>query len=127
MPLKRIRLELARGHELPNGSAKHGYDFAAPLDDDGHLSVEEWRTTRERCRVKRFWGAEPAELGHLVHRRGGSHGATWVFDYNQATTTDDEAGFKFDKHQFVPGEYVSITEHDGIQRAFRVVSVLDLD
>jgi hypothetical protein len=31
--------------------------------------------------------------------------------------------FKFDRHAFVPGEYVSITEHDGVTRPFRVVSV----
>jgi hypothetical protein len=123
MTLKRIRLELARGHEYPNGSSKHGYDFAAPLDDAGHLSAEEWKKARDRCRVRRFWAGEKDEIGHLVHRRGGS----WAFDYDPKISSDDEAGFKFDKHHFVPGEYVSVTEHDGVQRAFRVVSVLDLD
>jgi hypothetical protein len=28
--LKRIRLELARSKELPEGSATHGYEFVAP-------------------------------------------------------------------------------------------------
>ena len=40
---------------------------------------------------------------------------------------DDEPGFKFDKHVFKPGEYVSVREHDGKMRTFRVVSVTDLD
>jgi hypothetical protein len=31
--LKRIRLELARSKEFPMGSANHGYEFVAPLDD----------------------------------------------------------------------------------------------
>jgi hypothetical protein len=29
---KRIRLELARSKEFPEGSATHGYEFVAPLD-----------------------------------------------------------------------------------------------
>jgi hypothetical protein len=123
MTLKRIRLELARNQEFPNGSSTHGYEFAAPLDDDGHLVASEWTKERARCRVKRFSEGRANELGKLVHRRGGA----WVFDYNPATESDDEPGFKFDKHRFVPGEYVTITEHDHVQRAFRVVSVQDLD
>ncbi len=123
MTMRRIRLELARDHDFPNGSNKHGYDFAAPLDDQGHLLTDEWKANRERCRVRRFWGSAPDEIGHLVHRRGGS----WAFDYKAKSSDDDEAGFKFDKHRFVPGEYVSLTEHDHVQRAFRIISVLDLD
>lgn len=123
MTLKRIRLELARDHDYPNGSSQHGYEFAAPLDDAGHLDAVEWRKARERCRVKRFWGKQPIEVGHLVHRRGGS----WAFDYDPNRKEDDEPGFKFDAHRFIPGEYVSITEHDHVQRTFRVISVADLD
>jgi hypothetical protein len=123
MTLKRIRLELARDKQHPNGSRKHGYDFAAPLNDAGELVAEEWRNERNRCRVRRFLEGQPDEIGRLVHRRGGS----WAFDYNPKTDADDEPGFKFDRHHFVPGEYVSITEHDGVQRTFRVATVLDLD
>jgi hypothetical protein len=123
MALKRIRLELARDHEFPNGSNERGYEFAAPLDQAGHLIAEEWRTARERCRVKRFWPGEKNEIGHLVRRRGGS----WAFDYNPKATDDDEPGFKFDHHRFAPGEYVSVKEHDGTMRTFRVVWVRDLD
>ena len=123
MTMKRIRLELARDKQFPNGSRKHGYDFAAPLDDAGLLIAEEWRKERARCRVRRFWEGEADEIGHLVHRRGGS----WAFDYNPKSDSDDEPGFKFAAHKFAPGEYVSITEHDGHQRTFRVASVVDLD
>ena len=123
MTMKRIRLELARDHEFPDGSRERGYEFAAPIDDAGHLSADEWRKQRERCRVKRFWPGEKNEIGHLVHRRGGS----WAFDYNPKASADDEPGFKFDSHRFVPGEYVSIKEHDGVLRTFRVIFVRDLD
>ena len=123
MSLMRIRLELARDHDFPSGSREHGYDFIAPLDNDGHLVPAEWKANRERCRVKRFWGHEKAELGHLVHKRGGA----WAFDYDPKRHDDEETGFKVDKHRFVPGEYVSITEHDGVLRTFRVIGVVDLD
>ena len=122
MPMKCVRLELARDHEFPAGSRDRGYEFAAPLDRDGHLLADEWRTLRQRCRVKRFWPGQKDELGHLVRRRGGS----WAFDYDSKRSDDDEPGFKFDGHQFIPGEYVSITEHDGVMRTFRVTWVQDL-
>lgn len=121
MTLKRIHLELARNREFPEGSRNHGYDFVAPLDDDGHLVAEEWRRERAHCRVRRFWVGEADEIGLLVHKRGGA----WAFDYNPTSSADDETGFKFDRHRFVAGEYVSITEHDEVQRTFRVVSVVD--
>lgn len=123
MALKQVRLELARDHDHPNGSHEHGYDFIAPIDDAGHLDAEEWKKNRDRCRVRRFWAGEPNEMGHLVHRRGG----TWAFDYNPKSAADDEPGYKFDKHKFVPGEYVSLKEHDGVLRTFFIKAVVDLD
>ena len=122
MPLKRIRLELARDHDFPEGSSERGYDLIAPIDATDHLAADEWRQERERCRVRRFWaGAE--ERGKLVHGRGG----VWAIDYDPKSTEDDEPGFRFDKHKFSPGEYVSIREHDGVMRTFLIKSVVDLD
>jgi hypothetical protein len=123
MTMMRIRLELARDHDFPNGSRDRGYEFAAPLTDDGHLDAAEWRNNRTQCRVRRFWPGTANEIGRLVHRRGGS----WAFDYNPKSSDDDESGFKFSTHRFVPGEYVSITEHDGVRRTFRVTSVVEPD
>jgi hypothetical protein len=121
--LKHIRLELARDPEFPNGSHDRGYEFIAPLGDDGHLDAEEWQGARERCRVKRFWPHEKDAIGHLIRRRGGS----WAFDYDPTQSGDDEPGYKLDKHRIVPGEYVSFREHDGVLRTFFVKSVVDLD
>lgn len=123
MTLRRIRLELARDHDFPNGSSHHGYDFIAPLDDSGHLDAAEWRKERQRCRVKRFWQGETDRIGHLVHRPGGS----WAFDYDVARRDDDEPGYRFATHRFTPGEYVSIREPDGALRTFHIRSVVDLD
>ncbi|NOT70375.1 MAG: hypothetical protein HOP09_03540 [Hyphomicrobium sp.] len=121
--LQRIRLELARDHDFPEGSRERGYEFAAPLDDTGHLDAAAWKKVRERCRVRRFWPGEATEICHLVHKRGGA----WAVDYDPNSDADDETGFKLSSHKFVPGEYVSFKEHDGVMRTFRVAAVYDLD
>lgn len=118
MPLKRIRLELARTTEFPEGSPDHGYELVAPLDVDGHLDIDEWRSATKDCRVRRFWLGEDDEIGHLVHTR---HRA-WAFSYAPGED-DDEPVFRLERHLFRIGEYVSVTEHDGVTRPFRVVSV----
>lgn len=120
MTFKKIRLELARSHDFPEGSWERGYEFVAPLKSDGHIDADSWRTQRDRCRVRRFWPDQETEIGHLVHKRGGA----WAFHYDiHGDESDDETGFKFDSHAFKPGEYVSIREHDDTLQTFRVVAV----
>jgi hypothetical protein len=120
--LKRIRLELARSKDFPSGSARHGYEFVAPLDGKAHIDPELWRQHREHCGVRQFWGGEE-KIGRLVHKPGGAEHARWVFDYDPKATDDDEAGYRFASHAFVPGEYISIRDEDGDLHTFRVVSV----
>jgi|SRR5690554_4406942 len=117
--LKTIRLNLARTKEFPNGSARHGYEFIAPLDETGHIDAAAWKKNRELCRVRRFWGDEEEDIGHLVHRPGG----TWAFHYDIGGDEDDEAGYRFGSHAFAPGEYVSIRDEDGDLHTFQVVTV----
>jgi hypothetical protein len=119
MTLMRIRLELARSHEFPEGSARHGYDLVAPLRADGHIDRDAWAKQRTACAVRRFWGGEEDLSGHLVHI-----GSRWAFHYDSAAApAPDEPGYRFDSHVFRPGEYVSITEGDGTLRTFKVASV----
>lgn len=114
MALKLIRLELARTSEFPDGSTAHGYEFTAPLDEEGRLDATEWKTKKLACTVWRFWDGQEDEHGQLVHTRSG-----WAFSYAPGED-DDEPIFKFDRHVFREGEYVSITEHDQVTRPFRV-------
>ena len=118
--LKTIRLELARTPARPEGDRNHGYEFRAPLGVDGHIDVDEWRKQRQHCTVRRFEPDQDDEHGHLIHTQG----RRWVFHYDaDQEPEDDESGYRFDSHVFRDGEYVSITEHDGETRPFRVASV----
>lgn len=121
--LSRVTLHLARTNEHPEGSARHGYDFVAPLDAGGRIDLDAWRGLRNACVVHRFWNGDPPARGLLVHRPGGVGGATWGFDYDPRTHGDDEAGFRFGDHAFKAGEYVSIRDRDGDLRTFKVVKV----
>jgi len=118
--LRKIRLNLARTRDFPQGSARHGYEFTAPLDETGHIDAALWKKERDHCRVRRFWGADEEEIGHLIHRPGGS----WAFHYDIDGDDDDEAGYRFGAHAFNPGEYVSIKDEDGDMHTFQVVTVL---
>jgi hypothetical protein len=118
MGLAQIRLELARTPEFPEGSTRHGYEFIAPLNGDAHIDPKAWQELKDRCEVTRFWGDEEPEQGMLRHV-----GKGWRFDYDASNDSDDEPFFKLDRHALTPGAYVSITEHDGAQRPFKVVSV----
>jgi hypothetical protein len=120
---KRIRLNLARSKEFPEGSSTRGYEFVAPLDAKGHIDVEKWRQNRERSRVRRFWEGEDDEQGMLVHKPGGPEHARWVFDYDQTAEDDDESGYRFGTHAFRTGEYVSIRGEDGEMHTFIVAAV----
>ena len=115
--LSRIRLELGRTTDYPQGSEQHGYEFIAPLTLSGHVDALEWRRSKEHCGVRRFWGNDRDEHGMLKHV---GHG--WRFDYG-TDEENEEPFFKLDLHAFVPGNYVSIREHDGVTRPFRVVEV----
>jgi hypothetical protein len=120
---KRIRLNLARSPEFPQGSSRHGYEFVAPLDGNGHIDVEQWRAHRDQCRVRRFWEGEDDEIGLLVHKPGGAEHARWVFDYDPDAEDDDESGYRFGTHAFRPGEYVSIRGEDGEMHTYQVATV----
>ena len=117
MTLKKIYLEMARTPRFPEGNPKCGYEFTAPLDEAGKLDEHRWKDTKAQCTVRRFSDDAADEHGVLLHQRG-----KWMFSYRSGEE-DDEPIFRFDSHVFRPGEYVSVTEHDGKTYPFRIVSV----
>ena len=118
MPMTHIRLELARTPDYPEGSVRCGYEMNLPLDAAGRFDPDGWKAHKLDCRVRRFWEGEDDEHGQLVKA-----GRGWVLSYDPDTDADDEPLFRLEQHSFRPGDYVSITEHDGVQRTFRVVFV----
>ena len=122
--LRKVVLNAARSKEFPEGSIRHGYDFIAPLTDDGHIDLEAWRSHRGECFAHRFWADEPSMRGLLVHRAGGRGGSTWTFEWKTGSKDEEEEeGYRFGDHAFRVGEYVSVREPEGQMLTFRVVSV----
>lgn len=118
MSLHHVRLTLARNENFPNGSLDHGYDLVVPLDKEGMLDAEGWKTHAKSCNVRRFWNGEEDRNGLLRHI-----GRGWLIDYDASTREGDEPFFKLDRHPLRAGEYVTVTEEDGEQLTFRVATV----
>ena len=118
MAMRHVRLELARTPDHPEGSIKCGYELNLPLTSEGRFDVAAWPDREEECTVRRFWEGEDDEMGQLIQVENG-----WALSYDPDSDDDDEPLFKLENHAFTQGEYVSITEHDGVQRTFRVVYV----
>jgi hypothetical protein len=121
--LRKVTLHAARSKEFPEGSIRHGYDFVAPLTEDGRIDLESWKQHRGECFAHRFWADEPSMRGLLVHRAGGRGGSTWAFEWDSDDGDAEEAGYRFGDHAFKAGEYVSVGEADGQLLTFRVVKV----
>lgn len=118
--LKKVRLELARNPQHPEGNPNIGYEFVAPLDGGDRIDVEQWRTNRSRCRVVRFNRDAEEEIGHLVRKPGGS----WGFHYDiHGGSEMDDSGYRFGEHKFSVGEYVSLREEDDELRTYKVARV----
>jgi hypothetical protein len=120
-PVSNIILRLARTKDFPEGSLRRGYDIRAVLDAAGHLSVEAWREHRMAYSVQRFWDDQPVRHGVLMHRPGGTGGATWAVHYRGGD--EDEAGFRLGDHVLQDDEFVSIRDDEGVMQTFRVSSV----
>jgi hypothetical protein len=117
--LSKVRLELARTREHPDGDRKTGYEFTAPLNLGGRIDPDLWHDSKDRCRVRRFRPNEEDDIGHLIRKPGGA----WAFHYDiHSDEEEDESGYRFGDHVFKPGEYVSIRE-DGELLTYKVMRV----
>ena len=111
MSLSRIVMRLARnpGTEFADGDDHRGYTLTAPLTPDGKLDEAEFRANKGACTVRRFAPDEDAQEGRL-----GKRGERWFFDYGEEADTADEPLYRLGEHRFALGEYVSITDEDGL-------------
>lgn len=119
MTMMKIRLELGRTDQFPNGNENHAYEFVAPLTPEGHIDEVAWQKERSNCVVRHLENGNLVKSGRLSRV-----GRSWRFDYDRHTHADDEPFYKLDQHVMRPGLYVSIVEHDGIQKPFKIVSVV---
>jgi hypothetical protein len=121
MSLMKIRLELGRTQDNPQGDPRHGYEFVAPLNAHGYLDPVEWKERKDSCAVRRFHPHEAEYRGSLRH-----NGRGWLFDYLPGRSSDNEAIFRLDRHLIEKGLYLTITEEDGVARPFKIVDVRPL-
>jgi hypothetical protein len=121
MSLMKIRLELGRTQDNPQGDPRHGYEFVAPLDARGYLDPVEWKAQKDSCAVRRFHPHEAEYRGSLRH-----NGRGWLFDYLPGRSSDNEVVFRLDRHRIEKGLYLTVTEEDGVARPFKIVDVRPL-
>jgi hypothetical protein len=117
---KRVRVELARSPDHPDGSNRHGYEFNLPLTEDGRIDRALYDEAPELCTVHRFWEDGDDSVGQIVRSGRGR----WVFSYDPGEG-DDEAIPRFTDHVFREGEYLAVRERDGPEHTFRIVLVED--
>jgi len=121
MTMKRIRVELARSKEFPDGSANHGYEVTLPLPDDDRFDTAAFKADGQLCTFVKFAAGADDRHGQLVKESGGD----WAFSY-QLGEADDERIFRLESHVFRPDEYVTVTDEDDEEHVYRVVSVDNL-
>lgn len=114
----RVRLELARSHDHPEGSARHGYVLIVPLDNSGRIDEAAQHKAPELCTLHQFWEGEGDTVGQVV--RIGPH--RWGFSYH-AGRADDEPVPHLATHVFRPGEYLAVRDPNGAEHVFRIVLV----
>ena len=120
---KRIRLNLARSKEFPEGSDRRGYEFVAPLDDKGHIDINLWQGSANIAAYAGSGKVRTTRSASWCTSRAGPSTRAGCSTTTRPPTDDDESGYRFGAHAFRPGEYVSIRNDDGETHTYPVVSV----
>jgi hypothetical protein len=114
----RVRVELARSSEFPDGSHRHGYEFVLPLDGAGRLDRNAYDRAPELCTVHRFWEGGEDATGEIVHAGGGR----WVFSWDPGEGDEESLPYLEQRH-VRPGDELAVREANGPERTFCVVLV----
>lgn len=109
-----VRLELARTPGFPEGSVTRAYILRVPLDRAGLIDEKALAKRPAMATVRRFWPNEPDQSGYLIRNRNG-----WAFSY-AIGDEDDETVSHLEAHPLRVGDYVTVTERDGVSLPFRV-------
>jgi hypothetical protein len=115
----KVTLELARETGHPDGDSGTGYEFVAPLHQDGRIRADLWANHERDCVVRAFASGHADRKGELARTENGD----WYFDYDPTRLSDDEHGYRFGEERFVLGEYVSIADGLGKMHTYRVTRV----
>lgn len=121
MTLKRVRMELARNKDFPEGSANHGYEVTLPLTDGNAFDMETWEGSAQLCTAVKFAAGADDQHGQIVRTEDGG----WAFSY-ELGDADDEPIHRLDARRFEPDEYVTVTDVDDEEHVYRIVIVDDL-
>lgn len=121
MTLKRVRMELARNKDFPEGSPNHGYEATIPLTATHAFDPEAWEADALVCTAVKFATGTDDEHGQLVRTEAGP----WAFSY-ELGETDDEPIHRLEAHVFEPDEYVTVTDIGGEEHVYRIKTVEDL-
>lgn len=113
--LYKVKLELARSREFPQGNSECGYELVLPLTEDRGLDLQAWRQRRDGNSARRYWRNDGEARGELKRDREG-----WFLAFGYGVARD-EAIFRGDDLRFAIGEQISIIEFDGQTRVFRVL------
>ncbi|HTS94848.1 MAG TPA: hypothetical protein VMG55_22745 [Stellaceae bacterium] len=117
MSWKRVRIELARSHDFPEGSHRHGYEMVLPLAPDDRVDEKALGAAPEVATVHRFWEGEGDAVGRIERVDG-----EWWISYS-AGEAEDEPLHRFAAHRFREGEYLTVRAPVGGEHAFKVVAV----
>lgn len=120
--MARVLLALAAGPGFPEGSPAHRYEVDLALDVAGRPDSVAWAEDPEPWRAQRIAPEAPPVQGDVQFDP--DHGWTIRF-YRAAPESPDapEATLAFGPDPVRPGEYVTVTEPDGQEFAYRVVGV----
>lgn len=114
-----IEMELAEQVGNRRDDALHGYHLHLPLTPEGHIDSSAFLDHADAFKVARWRRGESKQHGQIL--RGGS--GRWTFRYDGAGDIADETSFRLSEARFAPGRFLSVTEDDGVTRAFKVISV----
>ena len=118
MAWMRVRVELARSPQFPDGSHRHGYEFVLPLDAGGRIDRKLYDRAPELCTAHRFWDGGEDATGEILRSGRGR----WVFSWDPGEG-EEEALPHLEQRIFRPGEYLAVREGDGVEHTFRIVLV----